>query len=105
MFLLIEDLELEAVIGILPFERERAQKIIINADLEYNYQGTYLNYVEIVEFLSSELKANQYGLLEEALQDLSQKLKTCFPTLNHISLSLKKPDILSNCIVGARINL
>ncbi|MCE3047144.1 dihydroneopterin aldolase [Helicobacter kayseriensis] len=104
MILLIEQLELEIIIGILPIEREKAQKIIIDAELEYDYQGEYLNYVEIVELFSFELEQNQYGLLEEALQDLSHKLKQKFSQLKKISLSIKKPHILSNCIVGAKIN-
>lgn len=103
MILLIEKLELEVIIGILPFEREKSQKIIIDAELEYDYKGEYLSYVKIVDFLSLEFKKNQYGLLEEALQDLSSKLKQNFPSLTKISLSIKKPDILPNCVVGVKI--
>lgn len=102
MTLLIEKLELEVIIGILPIEREKSQKVIIDAELEYDYHGEYLSYVEIVDFFSLEFKNNQYGLLEEALQDLSFKLKQKFSPLTKISLSIKKPDILSNCVVGVK---
>ncbi|WP_027327119.1 dihydroneopterin aldolase [Helicobacter pametensis] len=105
MILLIERLELEVIIGILSFEREKRQKIIIDAELEYDYCGEYLNYVEIVDFLSLEFEKNRYGLLEEALQDLNSKLRQNFPTLTKISLSIKKPDILPNCVVGVKVEM
>lgn len=103
MTLLIENLVLEIIIGILPSEREKKQKIILNAELDYDYQGEYLNYVEIVEFLTFELQNNQYQLLEVALQDLHSKLRQNFTNLQNISLSIQKPEILKNCIVGAKL--
>lgn len=101
MTLLIQNLILEVIIGILPFEREKPQKIQLDMELDYDYNGEYLNYVEIIDFISTELKEQKYRLLEEALQDLIAKLKLAFPLILCVSLSIKKPDILSNCIVGA----
>lgn len=102
MTLIIQNLSLEVIIGILPFERENPQKIDLDMELDYDYRGKYLNYVEIVDFVSLELKERKYRLLEEALEDLIAKLKIHFPMILAVSLSIKKPDILSNCIVGVR---
>lgn len=102
MILIIQNLSLEVIIGILPFERENAQKIDLDVELKYDYRGEYLNYAEIVDFISSTIKEKKYGLLEEALEDLITKLKSYFPMILSISLSIKKPDILSNCVVGVR---
>lgn len=105
MTLLIENLSLKVIIGILPSERETPQEIILNGEFSYEYKGEYLNYVEIVEFLKNELKNNQYELLEDALLDLQKKIQNVFPSITHFSLSIKKPEILSDCIVGARISV
>lgn len=105
MTLLIENLSLKVIIGILPSEREIPQEIILNGEFSYEYKGEYLNYVEIVEFLKNELKNNQYELLEDALLDLQKKIQIVFPSITHFSLSIKKPEILSDCIVGARISV
>lgn len=103
MTILIENLKIEAIIGVLPFEREKPQKIIIDAELNYSYDGEYLDYVEIVEFITQTLQKEKYEILEVALQDLKQKLKIKFSTLTHLTLSIKKPDILSDCVVGVKI--
>lgn len=102
MTLMIQNLSLEVIIGILPFERENPQKIELDMELDYDYKGEYLNYVNLVDFVSLKLKEEKYGLLEEALEDLITNLKLHFPMILSISLCIKKPDILSNCIVGVR---
>lgn len=102
MTLIIQNLSLEAIIGILPFERENVQKIDIDVELKYDYKGEYLNYVEIINLISSMIKEKKYGLLEDAMEDLITKLKSYFPMILSISLSIKKPDIFSNCVVGVK---
>lgn len=105
MTLIIENLSLKVIIGILPSERKNPQEIIISGEFTYEYKDQYLNYVEIVDFLKNEFEKNSYGLLEEALMDLRDKIKVFFPSIIHFSLSIKKPEILSDCIVGAKISI
>ncbi|RDU70035.1 dihydroneopterin aldolase [Helicobacter cholecystus] len=105
MTLLIENLSFKAIVGILPSERVKEQNIIINAEFSYEYKGEYLNYVEIVEFLKTEFQNNAYGLLEEALEDLKVKIAISFPSITHYTLSIKKPEILSDCVVGVKISI
>lgn len=53
----------------------------------------YLDYVEIIKHIATMLKQRKYGLLETALDEIISSLKTSYPTITKIDLSLKKPDI------------
>lgn len=105
MTLLLENLSFKTIIGILPDERIYEQMISINGEFSYEYSGEYLNYVDIVEFLKTEFQNNQYRLLEEALEDLKAKIQASFPAITHYTLSVKKPEILSDCVVGVKISV
>lgn len=126
--ILIENLCIEAIIGVLPSERETPQRVLVNASIHYERRsderkgeshsakedlrkgshsrladfvdlagqeclGGYLDYVEIVEHIATMLKQRKYGLLENALDEIISSLKTSYPTITKIDLSLKKPDI------------
>lgn len=125
--ILIENLCIEAIIGVLPSERETPQRVLVNARIHYEKQyerkgenhsakeglrkgshsrladfvdlagqeclSEYLDYVEIVEHIATMLKQRKYGLLENALDEIISSLKTSYPTITKIDLSLKKPDI------------
>lgn len=130
--ILIENLCIEAIIGVLPSERETPQRVLINASIHYESRSDegqndrkdksegakkdlseishsglggfadlagqeclseYLDYVEIIEHIATMLKQRKYGLLENALDEIISSLKTSYPTITKIDLSLKKPDI------------
>jgi len=46
------------------------------------------------------MKQMSYFLLEDALIDLSQKLKVLYPQMSKIKLKIFKPTILPNAMVG-----
>ena len=130
--ILIENLCIEAIIGVLPSERETPQRVLINASIHYESRSDegqndrkdksesakkdlreishsrlggfvdlagqeclseYLDYVEIIKHIATMLKQRKYGLLENALDEIISSLKTSYPTITKIDLSLKKPDI------------
>lgn len=130
--ILIENLCIEAIIGVLPSERETPQRVLINASIHYGSRSDerqndrkdksesakkdlreishsglegfvdlagqeclseYLDYVEIIKHIATMLKQRKYGLLESALDEIISSLKTSYPTITKIDLSLKKPDI------------
>lgn len=130
--IIIENLCIEAIIGVLPSERETPQRVLINASIHYEGRGDrkqndrkdksesakkdlreishsglggfvdlarqeclseYLDYVEIIKHIATMLKQRKYGLLENALDEIISSLKTSYPTITKIDLSLKKPDI------------
>lgn len=100
----IENLSLETVIGVLPKERIAAQRLLIEAHITYEYSGEYLNYVHICESITQCLQNGAYELLESALTDIANELKKHFVCITHLTLCIKKPDILAPCVVGASIS-
>lgn len=137
--IIIENLIIEAIIGILPSERMRSQRVEICLEVTYNRYGragrvesrdsskageqamrvdssadsskdseqkgdesAFLDYALVRDMLVGHLQESQYGLLEDALDGSIAMLKAAFPTITHITLTLKKPDILAPCCVGMR---
>ncbi|WP_187648063.1 dihydroneopterin aldolase [Nitrosophilus labii] len=101
MKIVIENLEFETIIGILDFEREKEQKIVIDMEIEYNYKNKeFVDYTKIADFTVQHIKKNRFYLIEEALESLTDNLKKLYPQITSIKTSLKKPDILKNCSVG-----
>ncbi len=95
----IKNLEVRAVIGILKFERKKSQKITVNAQIQYDSKK-YLDYTLIVDKISRLLVKKKYFLVEDALIDITKKLKFSFTDIQKIKLSIDKNDILKNCVVG-----
>lgn len=102
----IENHAIKAIIGVLPEERLKAQNLIIEAHITYEYDNTqdYLNYAHICEYITQCLQNGTYELLESALTDIANKLKKHFACITHLTLCIKKPDILAPCVVGASIS-
>ena len=100
MTIYIENLKFQTIIGILDFERENQQDIIINLTLEYNYQDKFINYADVSTLLKSHIIKNEFLLIEDALLSLSSLLKKEFPLINMLSLKITKPSIMPDCIVS-----
>ena len=95
--ILIQNLCVEAVIGILPRERENPQTVLVNANISYDKdrQNGYLDYVALAQHIAKCLKKRKYDLLENALDDIIASLKDSYPSISKIDLSLQKPDIFA----------
>jgi dihydroneopterin aldolase len=97
----IEDLTFDVIIGLLDFERDRPQRVIIDLEASYDYNNDlFIDYAELVILMKEELKAKRYELLENALLGLKEILTTRYPELQTLSLKLSKPDILPECTVS-----
>jgi len=96
----IKDLEFETIIGILDFERTTEQKVRINCSIEYDYSHKFLDYGLVAKHIETEMRANRFELIEEALLSLKSSLKRAFPLMNSLILEISKPDILDNCEVS-----
>jgi len=101
--ILIKNLEFEAIIGILPFEREKTQKIIVNAEIEYNDKTKYINYAEVCDFIEKYIIEKKFLLIEDALEEIAENLKQKYPQMKALKLQIKKPEILKNALVGVEI--
>jgi dihydroneopterin aldolase len=97
----IEALTTNVIIGLLDFERERTQRVIIDLKADYDYsQENFIDYADIVLLIEQELKAKRYELLEEALLGLQNVVTTAYPQIKTLELKIAKPDILPQCTVA-----
>ena len=97
----IEDLTFNVIIGLLDFERDKPQRVIINLEASYDYSdNNFIDYADMVLLIQNELKEKRYELLENALIGLKKILYTTYPNLETLSLKISKPDILPECTVS-----
>ncbi len=97
----IEELTLECIIGILDFERIQVQKIIIDLDIEYLYRDdTFINYVDVITLIQTDMIQNKYELLENALNQVEKKLINTYPMIKSLTLKITKPNIISHAKVA-----
>ena len=97
----IENLEFDVIIGLLDFERDRPQRVIIDLEASYEYADkNFIDYADMVFLIQQELKAKRYKLLEEALLGVKTLLCTTYPQLQTLRLKISKPDILPRCSVA-----
>ncbi len=97
----IESLTFDVIIGLLDFERDRQQRVIVDLETSYEYSDTdFVNYADIVTHIQSELKEKKYTLLEEALLGLKNRLHTNYPQLKRLQIKISKPDIVDSCSVA-----
>jgi len=105
MFIYIDTLTFDTIIGLLDVERDRPQKVIVDLEASYTYKNeTFIDYADILIHIQNELKEKKYELLEEALLGLKDRLYTYYPQLNTLKIKISKPDILPNCSVGLSQN-
>jgi len=97
----IEDLTFDVIIGLLDFEQDRPQRVIINLQTTYDYSDdAFMDYADIVTLIQNELKEKRYTLLENALLGLKELLSSHYPQIQTLSLKISKPDILAECTVS-----
>ncbi|WP_309499202.1 dihydroneopterin aldolase [Sulfurovum sp.] len=97
----IEELTFDVIIGLLDFERDKPQRVIINLEVSYEYSDDqFIDYADIVLLIQNELKEKRYTLLENALLGLKDILYTTYPNLQTLWVKISKPDILPKCTVS-----
>ena len=97
----IRDLRVEAIIGILPEERTVPQTVLVDLSAEYRYDGdSFLDYAALAELIRRTLIEERFGLLEEALTILKERIFKEFPMIERLELRLGKPDILDDAFVA-----
>jgi dihydroneopterin aldolase len=103
MTIIIEDLTFQTILGILEHERINRQEIRIDCIIDYPYsQGNFINYADIAVHIETTMEREQFELIETALEVISVSLKAAFPLISTLSLTIRKPNILQNCIVGVQ---
>ncbi|MCB4766074.1 MAG: FolB domain-containing protein [Sulfurovum sp.] len=97
----IEALTFNAIIGILDFEREHAQRVVIDLEIIYDYKkGSFIDYSTLCHMITTKIQGARYKLLEDALLELEILIITDFPQITSLYLKITKPDILKNATVA-----
>jgi len=101
MTIYIESLQIDAIIGLFDFEREREQQVSIDLEAVYIYdKKSFINYAALAEMIEKQIREERYFLLEEALIDLKEKISEAYPAIERLKLKIAKPNILKNCSVA-----
>ncbi len=97
----IEELTFECIIGILEFERVTPQTVIINVEIEYEYEkDNFINYAELIHLIEHQMVEKRYELLETAIEELSQKIVGNYSKITKLTLKISKPNIIKNAKVS-----
>lgn len=97
---LIERFEFSCIIGLLDFERESEQKIVVSAKFRAD---EYIDYALACKIIENSFKKEKFFKVEDALEYFSDKFKKEFKTLNYFYMKILKPEILDLAVVGAEI--
>ncbi len=102
--IIIKDFEFDTIIGVLDFERVKPQKVVVNLEIAYEYDGEYLDYAKVSEIIKNILQTKKFEILEDSLNYICSYLKNEYLNIKHIKLEILKPNILKNMCVGAKIS-
>ncbi|WP_163533047.1 dihydroneopterin aldolase [Helicobacter suis] len=112
MTLHIEDYQLEVIIGTLESEQKNPQPIVVDLCIDYHYTPAkeqkapeYLDYMDVLEVVQNKFSTAHYGLLEEALLEITSWLKQCFPVIYKIDMGIKKPQACQKALVGVSLSV
>jgi dihydroneopterin aldolase len=94
----IADLTFETIIGILDYERQTPQRVVVDCTLDY--EGEYVDYGVIREIIVQTVQKEAFGLIEEALPVVIKKIHDVFPQIDAVHLRIAKPDIFDDCSVS-----
>jgi len=98
----IDDLTFDCIIGILPHEREKTQKVIINISFEYFYDTNkeyFIDYSEVASLVETSMIEQRFKLIEDAILFIRKKIKENWK-LEKLKVKISKPDIMPNCKVS-----
>jgi len=97
----IEELTIDTIIGILDFERNSKQKVVIETKINYIYtEKEFINYAEVIDIIEKSLHTNRYELLEDALSGIARVLFLNYSQIETLYLKISKPDIIKNAVVS-----
>lgn len=97
----IESLRFQCIIGILDFERESPQDVIVDIEIAYHYSNdAFLDYALVVECVKKDMIEKKYLLIEDAIKHLSVLLKKTFFHITQLKIKIAKPSILPDCKVS-----
>ncbi len=107
MIIEIDTLRFEAIIGLLPFERNMPQTVEVDITIEYRYpcsscRSGYIDYAKIVEVVKNHIMEGRYQLLEDAIVGVKNSIIALYPQITSMTISISKPNILPDCMVRVK---
>ncbi len=96
----IEELRFRCIIGILDFERETPQKVVVDVEILYDNDCGFIDYAKVSKVIKKQMKKRKFLLIEDAHRFLQKKLKKKFPHIQTLKLKIAKPSILPDCRVA-----
>ncbi len=97
----IEELTFDCIIGILDFERLTPQQVIVNIEIDYNYEtNNFINYADVIKLIEQQMVEKKYELLETAIEELSEKIILSYSKITKLNLKISKPNIIKNAKVS-----
>ena len=90
-------LKFKCIIGILDFEREKKQKVIVKIKAKAD---EFLDYAKVTRVVKIDYKKQKFQTIEESLEFISLNLKKIFPQISYLKITTFKPKILKNAKVG-----
>ena len=101
--ILIEDLTFKAILGLLEKERKSEQLVVVNVEIEYINKNNYVDYAKVSDLIVNIIQNGKFMLIEDAVDEVEKVLLKEFPQIKSLKLSIKKPEILKNALVGVEI--
>jgi dihydroneopterin aldolase len=102
MLVTIEQLTFKTIIGILPFERVKKQKVILDISFEYTFgkdSKEFIDYSEVSNLVKKIIKKKKFKLIEDAILSIKKTLYKKYK-LSNLKIKISKPTILKNCVVS-----
>lgn len=110
--IIIEGLKVDTVIGCFNWERQIIQPLMLDLTIHNDLTQAAnsdelddtLNYAQICEIAAQVIQAAQPKLIEHAAQLVLENLFTTFPSIESISITIRKPAIIAQAnAVGIRL--
>jgi len=103
----IEDLEVEASVGIYDHEKAAKQTLILSACIHYMDGKTFnqddihetLNYEIIINIINNTAQAHHFNLIESLAETIAAKILEIEDT-HYVEIEIRKPSVLGSAIKG-----
>lgn len=98
----VKDLDFEAILGVLPFERERTQPLRLNFSLWLDFEPIAntdsieetVDYAKLSDDLIHFICKEKFGLIETLVYRSAQRLLAASPRIIAASVRLEKPEAI-----------
>lgn len=90
---------LKCIIGALPIERKKAQKVKIK--LAFSAKE-FVDYAPIISFVNEQIKKQKFTFLEEVCEFFADNIKKMYPNIDKIKIKISKPELYKIHNLGSK---